>query len=181
MNEEPKSEIRIPKSEFRNGAASVGFRISDFGFLFVLLLPLIAGCGGQGKVSGRVLYNGKPVPGGWVTFRPAEGKANTVNARLDANGYYEATLPVGMVGIAVDNRDLQPQLQERASGPTLPPGLQLPTGAKRAPQTPLPAEQAPEPLPGDYVPIPARYYDVDTSGLTYMVKRGAQTHDIELK
>src|SRR5439155_18825300 len=45
----------------------------------LLILTLAAGCGnGEGKVSGKVLYNGKPVPGGRITFRPADSGKNRV-------------------------------------------------------------------------------------------------------
>src|SRR6516225_9304426 len=79
----------------------------------VLILALAAGCGGRGTVSGQVLYKGKPVPGGWVTFRPVDASANTVNARIDQNGHYEATLPTGEVKIAVDNS--RPETAPRTS------------------------------------------------------------------
>ena len=185
MNAKPKSEIRNPKSQTRNTLVwGFRFRISYFGFLFVLLLVFAAGCGGRGTVSGQVLYKGKPVPGGWVTFRPVDGSANTVNARIDQNGHYEATLPTGEVKIAVDNRDLQPVPAEDGSGPALPPMFKLPAGLKPGPKTPpaaVPSESASEKLPGDYVPIPEEYYTVESSHLTYTVKRGPQTHDIELK
>ena len=148
----------------------------------LLLLALAAGCrGGQGTVSGRVLYNGKPVTGGWVTFRPADGRKNTVNALLDANGNYEAVLPAGEVLIAVDNRELERQAADRgAARPALPPGLKLPAGAKPGAEPPA-AKTAPDRPPGTYVPIPEQYYDVDTSGLKYTVKSGPQSHDIELR
>jgi hypothetical protein len=149
-----------------------------------LILALAAGCGGRGTVSGQVLYKGKPVPGGWVTFRPVDASANTVNARIDQNGHYEATLPTGEVKIAVDNRDLAPLPVENSSGPAMPPMMKLPPGVKPGPQAAPAGVQpadAPEKVPGDYVPIPDEYYTVETSHLTYTVKRGTQTHDIELK
>ena len=34
---------------------------------------------------------------------------------------------------------------------------------------------------GKYVPIPPRYRDPEKSGLTYTVRAGSQTHDIELR
>jgi hypothetical protein len=154
----------------------------------LLLLALATGCGGPGKLSGRVLYNGKPVTGGWVTFRPADGRSNTVNAPIDENGNYEATLPSGEVKIAVDNRELQRLPPDRsAAGPALPPDLKPPAGVKPPPgvkpgsASPPPQENAPQKLPGTYVAIPEKYHDVDTSGLTYTVKSGPQPHDIELK
>ena len=75
----------------------------------VLLLPLVVGCGpGQGNVSGRVLFNGAPLPGGRVTFRPADPRQNSVSAEIDRQGNYQAVLPAGEVKVCVDNRELEP-------------------------------------------------------------------------
>jgi hypothetical protein len=120
-----------------------------------------------------------------VTFRPADSRQNLVNARLDENGRYEATLPAGEVRVAVDNRDLEPA-GRGAPKLVLPPGVKFPPAPKSGAESPPPApaaapEPAPRNLPGTYVPIPANYYDVDTSGLTYTVKTGPQSYDIELK
>ncbi len=153
--------------------------VSRAGLLVVLALAVGCGGGGEGKVSGQVLYNGKPLPGGWVMFRPADSSKNTVSARINQNGHYEATLPVGEVTIAVDNRELQPP-SAGGGAPALPPGVKLPPikkeGAAPPGQTP-----APEKLPGTYVPIPEKYYDPASSGLTFSVPKGEHPHNIELK
>ena len=155
---------------------------SRFGLLVVLALA--AGCGGQGKVTGRVLYDGQPLPGGRVTFRPADDRQNTVTALIDENGNYEAQLPVGQVRIAVDNRELERPADRVPQAPALPPGLKVPAvpnAPPGAPAAPPPREGAPPARPGRYVEIPERFYDVDSSGLTYTVTRGEQSHDIDLK
>ena len=55
---------------------------------------VLAGCGpGKGRVSGQVLFNGKPLPGGWVTFQPAVRGHNPVSAEIDRDGNYSAVLP----------------------------------------------------------------------------------------
>lgn len=151
-------------------------------FAALLLPALAAGCSSRGQVSGQVLYKGKPVPGGSVIFRPADARANTVTASLDENGHYEATLPAGEVQIAVDNQELEPQTGERPPRMPLPPGIKLPPGVKpAAPAAPAPSPEAPDKPAGKYVRIPSKYYNVDTSGLTYTVKAGSQTYDIQLK
>jgi hypothetical protein len=157
----------------------LGRRGCWFGLLFVLTLP--AGCGGsQGTVSGQVLFHGKPLPGGRVIFRPDDSSKNTVTAQLDENGRYEATLPAGAVKIAVDNRELR--RLPSAPRPALPPGVTLPPPSKSGAGSPAPPpENTPPKLPGNYIPIPPRYCDVDASGLTYTVKPGTQSYDIELK
>jgi hypothetical protein len=46
----------------------------------VLALPLLlaaAGCGGGGTLSGKVTYDGQPMPGGTVAFTPAQGGQGT--------------------------------------------------------------------------------------------------------
>jgi hypothetical protein len=150
----------------------------------LLLVALVAGCAGQGKVSGQVRFNGKPLPGGWITFRPADNRKNSVSAQIDENGHYEAELPAGEVKIAVDNRELDRTPSDPgARQPKLPPGVRLPApprGAAQAPAPP-PPEVAPSRIPGSYVPIPARFYEVETSGLAFTVKPGEQVQDLELK
>lgn len=142
----------------------------------LLLLPVVAGCGsGQGTVSGRVLYNGKPLPGGWITFRPVDSRQNSVPALIDPNGNYEAKLPAGDVLISVDNRELEPV--PAAPAPGLPPGVRLPPA--EAPKGE--AKDAATRPAGTYVPILEKYYNVETSGLRYTVKKGPQPYDIELK
>jgi hypothetical protein len=98
------------------------------------------------EVSGRVLYKGKPLPGGRVTFVTADGFAGT--AVIDETGNYRIKARVGEAGIGVDNR----MLRERGNR-----------------------------VKGRFVQIPARYFTPDTSGLKYKVRKGQQTHDIELE
>jgi hypothetical protein len=150
----------------------------------LLLLLVAAGCGpGQGTVSGRVVYNGAPLPGGWVLFRPADSRQNAVSAQVDAEGNYSAVLPVGPVKVSVDNRDLEPHAS--VSG-LLPPNL--PPEALKALGKPEPGKAAPKPGgasppkgPGKYVKIPDKYYDTEKSELDFTVTGGEQQHNFELQ
>jgi len=155
------------------------------GMGLLILLPIVAGCApGKGKVSGQVLYNNKPLPGGEVTFRPANPRHDPVVVTLDEHGNYEAVLPVGEVKVSVENRHLQPRpsLGER-------PALKLPLSpeARKAigsvpaekPAPPKEENKAEKPH-GQYVPIPERYHDIDTSKLEFNVEGGNQQHDIPL-
>jgi hypothetical protein len=154
-------------------------------FVALLLLPVVAGCGpGEGKVTGKVLYDGKPLPGGRVTFMP-DGAANPVTINLDEQGNYEAVLPTGEVKVSVDNRALEP----RPALPTgIPPGIPGGAAAKLAEArraNPQHATGTVDPgmhgrIPGKYVAIPKKYYDFTTSGIKFTVNRGDQTHNIEL-
>jgi hypothetical protein len=163
------------------GAGRPGY-LSRVGLLLVLLL--LMGCGpGHGHVSGRVLYNGVPLPAGRVTFRPADPRQNSVSAELDEQGNYQAVLPAGEVQVCVDNREWEPPPGPLASRlpPDLPPEVRKALGGGRPDRpAPKPPENAPRRTASRYVKIPDRYYDLETSGLQLTVARGEQKHDIEL-
>jgi hypothetical protein len=134
-------------------------------------------------VSGKVLFHGKALPGGVVTFRPARAGQNTVAALIDEQGNYRATLPAGDVQIAVDNRELQnhPGPADLAAKVELPPGVKAKLQAGDAKAAPATSSASSERMAGTYVSIPSRFYDVRTSGLSYSVRPGDQPFDIELK
>jgi hypothetical protein len=140
--------------------------------LFMGLLLLAPGCKSKrtverAKVTGRVLFQGQPLPGGRVTFLAVNGSYAT-NGIIDEGGNYEIDAPVGEVKISVDNSMV-------AGG-----------GRKMGPPAGLPRSKQPSgseeetPLKGKYVDIPSRYRNTEDSGLNYTVKSGQQTHDIEL-
>jgi len=152
-----------------------------FGLLLAAVLS--SGCGaGPVKVSGRVLYDGAPLPGGWVTFRPADPRQNAVSAQIDAAGNYAAVLPAGDVQACVDNRDLAPR--QAAPGPAgMPPELTKAiqdAGGQAAPGPTGASVQQPAALSGKYVEIPARYYEAETSGISFTVSPATKQHDIVL-
>ena len=126
------------------------------------------------EVSGRVLFKGNPLPGGRVTFAALEGGFAS-SQPIDENGNYKINAPIGDVLISVDNRMFQPKgAAGKGKRPTQTPG---PDQHPKRPDSQVEAE----PTKGRrYVPIPVRYANCDTSGLTYTVKPGPQTHDIEL-
>lgn len=150
-----------------------GLRLSC-GCLSLGLLILITGCGGvrkgeeQAEVSGRVLFQGKPLPGGRVSFVAVNGGIANSDF-IDENGNYKIKAPIGDVKVGVDNSMLEPK---RFGGGGPPKGLNHPRP---------PGQEAQEkPIKGQFVRIPEQYKDPSTSGLSYTVKKGAQTHDIEL-
>jgi hypothetical protein len=151
----------------------------------LLVLAVAAGCGpARGKVSGRVLLRGTPLPGGLVTFRPDDPRQSPVSAPVDEEGRYEAVLPVGEVRVSIDNRSLLPRANLGAgltAGLPLPPELRKNPGGAGLGQAPTgPAEAGPPNPPGRYVPIPDKYYDIERSGLTFTVSGGDQEHNFEL-
>jgi hypothetical protein len=114
------------------------------------------------EVTGRVLYKNKPVLGGQVMFVTSDGFSST--GVIDEQGNYTISAPVGDVRITVDNR----MVGQKA----------LPAAAKGAGRPDAPP---PTPIKGVYRELPSKFYVVETSGQTYTVKSGSQTHDIELQ
>jgi hypothetical protein len=144
--------------------------------LIVCLLLGTAGCASKGDISGKVLYQGKPLPGGTVTFLPAGGKG-AFNSSIQKDGSYSLTkVPPGEVTITVETESKKPAPQT------------TPQAAAKARRY---IEKMQKNWPGrtlsrlpskeQYVPIPASYKDPEKSGLTYTVTGGTQTYDIELK
>jgi hypothetical protein len=121
------------------------------------------GCGGpfSGSVSGKVTYNGKPLPGGYVTFVHADGRTKQVQIQTDGS-YSIPDAPGGDVKVAVK---------------TVPPIPAMP----RNPFS-QPGEKS-EPIypAGPYVPIPVKYADEKNSGLSTKINRGGNTYDIDLQ
>lgn len=132
------------------------------------LLTLLAGCGRNPhsvehtEVSGKVLFQGKPLLGGTVSFVAVNGGFPSTGI-IDENGNYQIKAPVGDVEIGVTNRMLQPK-----------------RGSKGMPLLKKAEAKERQPLKGRWIKIPSRYEDPHTSGLKYKVTRGPQTHDIEL-
>jgi hypothetical protein len=132
------------------------------------LLTLMVGCGKNPRaaehveVSGKVLFQGKPLPGGQVTFVAVNGGFAS-SGTIDENGNYKINAPVGEVEIGVTNRMLQSIRRPKA----------LPHPEKAG-------VKESQPMKGQWVKIPSHYEDPHTSGLTYTVKSEPQTHDIEL-
>ncbi|HTV54212.1 MAG TPA: hypothetical protein VMI06_04780 [Terriglobia bacterium] len=144
----------------------------------IVLGLLLCGCsnsamGPEGVVSGKVNYQGKPLPGGRVTFLTSKGLV--FSDVIDPEGNYKIKATVGEAKLAVDNSMLNKSNQP--TGPDLrhPPGVKPPPGVK------VDDEKSSAPtVTGTYVAIPQKYQSPDASGLTYSVKAGSQTHDIEL-
>src|SRR5947209_7629005 len=89
-------------------------RLAGLGFLSLGLLILAAGCGGPKKsvdmteVSGKVLFQDQPLPGGRITFISKEASGFVGSGNIDENGNYKIQAPVGEVKVTVDNQMLAP-------------------------------------------------------------------------
>jgi len=153
--------------------------------LIVCLLLGTVGCASKGNISGKVLYRGKPLPGGTVTFFSVEGKGAAFPSPIQGDGSYSLRqVPPGEVKITVEteSRNPAPQKNPQAAAKAR---TYMEMMQKKMKEEMAARGQGPTPmqLPSkeQYVPIPASYKDPEQSGLTYTVTGGTQTHDIELK
>jgi hypothetical protein len=135
-------------------------RRNFLGGVVPILLAVAAGCGPlTTRVSGRVLLDGKPLPGGVVTFVPVEGKA-PATATIREDGTFEMpNAPLGPVQVTVNNLALKPSgLKDATESPrSRIARLKMPPAAvERAKRERLdvPPPEEPEKMPGSYVPIP---------------------------
>jgi len=132
--------------------------------VLVASLPLLTGCGGgTGSVSGKVMYNGTALPYGSVQFMTPGG---AFVSEIGSDGSYSlSSLPIGSATISVTCQD-----------PKYADYMKQLSASGRDPKIPKPKGR-----PEDYSKIPSKYSDFNTSGLTYEVKSGAHTYNIELK
>ena len=127
----------------------------------------VVGCGaGKGTISGKVTYKGTALKGGRVGFL-ASNQQNFVGDIGEDGTYIVSNVPSGPAKVSVQTsymRDTARTAKHYKVPEGAPPGLGGgPDLSKR------------------YVPIPENYEEPDKSGLTWDVKRGDQTHDIDLK
>lgn len=137
--------------------------------LVVLLtwMILVSGCGGDsagpkvGTLTGKITYKGIPLNTGTVQVQSADGRGGS--GPITADGAYTiGDAPLGDVTITV-------KVVAAATAGT--------KTIARPPGTPaMPGESDKPP-----VTIPAIYGDKAKSGLTFTVKSGTQTNNIDLK
>ena len=137
-------------------------RLAAWVLLVVLLSSGCAPTPPVGQVTGKVRFRGGVLPTGTVTFLCADSRS--VSARIATDGTYR------MDGVAAG-----PARISVISHPRVPPGFRK---APVIPGEPAQPAVAPEPPP---VAIPVRYGKPETSGLTYDVQKGVQTHDLDLQ
>jgi hypothetical protein len=144
------------------------------GLLLVgLLLALSAGCGKnyktRGTVKGKVTIDGKSLTTGTVTFTHKEDPGYSASAPIGTDGvYHMPDAPVGPCNVTVKVGKLpMTGLKDMSKAPVGPvmPGEKAPTAGK---------------IPKEVVPIPDRYAEANTSGLTFEVQKGEQEHNITL-
>jgi hypothetical protein len=143
--------------------------------LLALLLGLIVGCGpGKGDLSGTVSYRGKAVKFGTVTVFGGDGVPKY--GVIDRSGKYSISdITGGDIKLTVES----PHPREVAATPREP--IKRPDAPKGGVARP---EQGTGVDPEDvknWFAIPSKYGFADKSGLTFTLRSGANTHNIELK
>lgn len=149
------------------------------GALCLCGMLMTAGCGGgKGEVSGKVSYKGKPVLGGTVSFAPEKG--GVMRSPIEEDGSFKiSNIPPGKTKIMVETESFRPLSANvggrRGGGSGVSADFMKQNIEKMNPQGADPSRAK------RYVPIPKDYGDPSKSTLTYDVKSGKQTHDIDLK
>lgn len=142
-------------------------------------LCLLIGCERpRGTVEGEVLFDGKPLPGGMLSFvaiGPREKLTVEGSAELARDGKFQIDLPVGEVMVGVDNREFEPM---PATGPATLPGANLPADVRKSLSE---STKASSKVSDRWVQLPERYYLPETSKIKIKVNKGPQKIQIELK
>ncbi len=145
-------------------------------FSAACILLFVVGCGpSMGEITGEVVYKGKPVPGGLITFRPEDPSQNSVAYELDRDGKFKIELPAGEITVCIDNREFEPR---PATAPAIPPGVNLPPDVLKSLQT---GAKESSKVSDRWVKLPEKYYQMETSDIKFTVKGGPQTEVIEFK
>jgi hypothetical protein len=141
-------------------------RTSARNLALAALLGGALGCSQEpGAVSGEVTIGGKPLPGGVISFHSEVGKHEVINAPIKDGKYTVSGVPSGNAIVTVGN--LRPPPGAASSAAPAGDGAAAPkAGPRRAPPT--------------SGPVPARYGDPGTSGLTLVVQPGDQTFPVAL-
>jgi hypothetical protein len=118
------------------------------------------------SVSGKVTYNGKPLPGGTIRFTFKEGGA--YSGVIEPDGSYTANqLPAGDAKVSVETDSLK-------TGSADPKTYQGGRGGSQM-MSPVPSGRSSVGPKGEYTKIPEKYKDPDKSGFTVTVGKGSNS------
>jgi hypothetical protein len=151
--------------------------------LIGLVLPVVIffsfGCGKpRGDISGKVTYQGQPVPDGTITFFDADNKQVGSSSLSEAGEYSLIKVPAGPVKITVTTALGPSNRRKSEDTPSAgPKKVQVPEGA----QPDAPKWRGGAPARRRVVTVPAKYNSPDQSGLTYTVQPGKQEHNFDLE
>ncbi len=135
--------------------------------LLAFAIVFAGGCGGpdfksRGAVKGKVTRGKKNLTTGAVMFMNKEGVSATAN--IDPEGNYELLdAPLGecKITVTVQSLPMDPNVMARLKGK----GQPLPSAPT---------------IPKEVVQVENKYSNFDSSGLSFTVQKGEQTHNIEL-
>jgi hypothetical protein len=142
---------------------------------------VLAGCSSQGTITGKVTYQGKPLPSGTVTFVPEQG-GHAVTSDIHDGVYKVLKIAPGPAKIAVSipSRPAEvvsfiqkmqppsPEMKDKKPPATSPPAVSPKAVSPKSARAPKAAS------------FPTKFTDPNTSGLTYTVISGSQVFDIDL-
>lgn len=138
----------------------------------LFLLPVfLTGCGGEqrGTVTGKVLFDGKPLGGGQVTVTFVGETGKVGHGKVDPEGKYMVEIVPGNTKIIIS----VPEFRTLAGGRV----REMDPSKFGAKGSVVKAEERNKALPH----IPAKYGDPKQTPLSYTVKPGSQEHNIEIK
>jgi hypothetical protein len=72
--------------------------------LSLVLLVGVIGCSKSGTVTGKVIYDGQPIPVGTVTFIPEDSSKKAVQAEIDGGVFKAERVPPGPVTVTVSTK-----------------------------------------------------------------------------
>jgi len=106
---------------FFEKGTGVFFRHKRLPSPFFVLLLLVAGCGGDGrvKISGTVTLDGVPIETGTISFHPADGAGPTAES-LISEGRYALQVAVGKKKVAIEGYKVVGQEHVFPDDPTSP-------------------------------------------------------------
>jgi len=161
--------------------------------LAVLTALLASSCSGRAKVTGRVTFNGKPLPAGRITFVSADGKASDP-AEISDGAYQVHNAPIGECKIKVETGYLMTMMKAMPGMGGMPGmgNMGQPDMGKSGTKMPddkkgMMTKNVTEDMAGmkdkiaDYlVIIPEDYAILEKTPLTFTVKSGSNTYDVPL-
>jgi hypothetical protein len=146
-------------------------------FLLVGTTVLQLGCsssslppGPKGTVTGKVTYNGNPVPAGSTITFIHGGTSLPAMGQIGADGSFKLMMqggdqvPAGTYAVSVS----PPPSAEISEETDMEAYKAIMEGGATAPKTPA-------------GPFPQKYQSAETSGVTFDVKEGANTFDLDMK
>jgi hypothetical protein len=142
--------------------------------LLLSCLPLLLALGctsSDAVVNGTVTFDKKPLPAGRITFVCDGGDKPVISSEIRSGAYTIPVAPAGSATVMVET------FAPVAYTPV--PGAPPVTGAPAAAGPGGGPSAAPPPI-GEYVAIPDRYLRLETSGLKYEIKPGAQVINVDL-